>query len=111
MTLTTTQKWLRTINWLRREFPSRYPVKVRSRPLKNLSGDSSFQNRRFYIRINSRKPYTERIDAILHEWAHVLTWFGAGRAEDHSDEWGLWYAKLYRAWDEWNYGRKKEETP
>lgn len=109
MSLTKAQKWLRTINWLRREFPSRYPVTIRSKPAKKGSGDSDFRGRRFYIRINSRKPYSERIDTILHEWAHVLTWFGAGRAEDHSDEWGLWYAKLYRNWER-IYGEKKEET-
>lgn len=107
MTLTTAQKWLRTINWLRREFPSRYPVRIRSRILSGCSGDCSFENRRFYIRIDSTKEYSEKIDTLLHEYAHALTWFGAGRAEDHSDEWGLWYAKLYRAWDKWEYGEKK----
>jgi len=107
MSLTQAQKWLRTINWLRREWPARYPVKVRSMPLKGLSGDSSFRARQFRIRINRKKSYSERIDTILHEWAHVLTWFGAGRAEDHSDEWGLWYAKLCRAWDKWNYEETK----
>ena len=108
MKLTQLQKWLRTINWLRREFPPRYPVRVRSRPLKDYSGDCSLRAFYFEIRINSKKPFTERIDTILHEWAHVITWFGAGQAEDHSDEWGLWYAKLYRNWDEWKYGKERK---
>jgi len=109
MKLTTLQKWLRTINWLRREFPPRYPVTICSQSLKGLSGDCIFKNHRFLIRINSKKAFSERIDTILHEYAHALTWFGADCVEDHSDEWGLCYAKLYRAWDEWDYGRAKDD--
>lgn len=109
MRLTTAQKWRKTIAWLRRNFPSRYPVVVRSVPLK-IHGDTDYEKNKFLVRINSKKSHSARIDTILHEWAHVLTWFGAGHYEDHPDEWGLCWGKIYRTFVEWNYGRNVSDT-
>jgi predicted SprT family Zn-dependent metalloprotease len=72
-------------------------------------GETEYASGRFKIRINRRTSLTQRIDSILHEWAHVLTWFGAGHYEEHPDEWGLCYAKIYRAFMDWDFGRKKSE--
>lgn len=109
--MTSLQKWLRTIAWLRREFPAQYPIYIRSEEIRNgdYDGDARFVSRdkQFFIRINSRRPLSAKIDTLLHEWAHCLVWFGADQKEDHSDEWGLWYAKVYRAFQEWNWERKK----
>lgn len=114
MRLTGRQKWLRAIAWLRREFPTRYPIAIHSVPIKReanerdaCDGDTDFIRGSFIIRINSRKWFNTRMDTILHEWAHAITWFGAGHYEEHPDEWGLAYAKIYRAWDAWDYGRKE----
>ena len=113
MKLTTAQKWLRTIAWLRRNFPARYNIHIYSKPLKKLQGyteyisDGSHRDGEWFnIRIDRKQCFLLRIDTLIHEWAHCLTWFGAETNEDHSSEWGLAYAKLYRTFVEWNYGRE-----
>lgn len=108
MKLSTAQKWLRTLAWLRRVFPARFPVAVRSQEMKKNNGETEeFSGPRFIIRINRRTSHTIRIDTILHEWAHLLTWYGAGHYEKHPDEFGLQWGKIYNAFDKWDYGRKK----
>lgn len=107
--LTTTQKWLRTIAWLRRNFPAQKPVLVRSVILKRDNGDTDYIKRKFVIRIHPKQSINLRLDSLLHEWAHCLTWFGAETDEDHSSEWGITYAKILRTWLEWNYGREEKE--
>ena len=56
MSLTTAQKWLRTIAWLRRNFPARKPVRIRSVPIKKFHGYTEYDNeaptREFEIKIN-----------------------------------------------------------
>ncbi len=55
-----------------------------------------------------------KLDTLLHEYAHVLSWFGAEfETEEHGSEWGIAYAKLYRTFIEWNYGRNeiKQDGP
>ena len=36
----------------------------------------------------------ETLDALCHEWAHTLHW---SKETDHPDEWGIMYARVYRA--------------
>lgn len=107
MKLTTEQKWLRTICWLRRNFPPPKPTYVRSLCMKGqgLCGETEFFRGYFYINVNKAHTYRLKIDTLLHEYAHVLTWFGAeSDIEDHGAEWGITYAKLYRTFLEWDYG-------
>ena len=107
--LTTAQKWLRTIAWLRRNFPAIHPISVRSVILKKDQGETEFTGKYFWIRVHPKLPFLSRMDALLHEWAHCLTWFGPETDEDHSAEWGIAYARIYRIHVEWNYGREKKE--
>jgi len=108
MKLTTTQKWRKTLGWLRRNFPTQFPVTVRSVQMKDDGETSEYKGPQFIILINRNKSLAVRIDSILHEWAHVLTWFGAGHYEEHPDEFGLCWAKIYRTFIEWNYGRERD---
>ncbi|KKL56725.1 hypothetical protein LCGC14_2242530 [marine sediment metagenome] len=110
MKLTTTQKWRRTLAWLRRNFPPSSKVSVRSLEIKE-HGCTTFGYApmvgSFEIQINRKKSFSLRIDTLLHEWAHCVTWLGAETdIEDHSAEWGVAYAKIYRTFLEWNYGRE-----
>lgn len=107
MKLTTAQKWLRTIAWLRRNFPAESPVRVLSIPIKKLSGYTQPEIGYFQIVIDRKQCFGLRVDALIHEWAHALTWFGAEtHIEDHSGEWGLAYARILRTFYEWNFGRE-----
>jgi hypothetical protein len=98
--MTKMQKWLRFLRWLRKEFPTQKPAIVRSVNMED-DADVDLVGGKFVIYINKRKPYSTMCDSVMHEWAHALVWFGAGREVEHSDEWGLWYAKIYQAWDRW----------
>lgn len=108
MSLTTAQKWRKIIAWLRRNFPAQYPVYVKSIPMKKLHGlEELFYRPKKYFRIliSRNESFELRADALLHGWAHFLTWFGAETHEEHSSEWGIAYAKILRTFEEWNYGR------
>ena len=113
MQLTTAQKWLRTIAWLRRNFPAQVTVHVQSKLLKKDQGETEYisdgshkDGEWFNIKINRKQSFLSRIDTLIHEWAHCLTWFGAETYEDHSSEWGIALAKIYRTFIEWNYGQE-----
>lgn len=109
--LTQSQKWQRTIAWLRREFPTTHPVMVRSirHGMNDLFGLTGLWDKQFYIKINRRKAFDARVETLLHEWAHARTWFGAEANEDHSAEWGMAYANIYRKFFEWSFGREKTD--
>ncbi len=111
MRLPQNQKLRKTIRWLRKEFPTYYlPVQTRQIALKDGCGDcgihSSFkmQSDFFLIRINKNDTFQVKVDTLLHEWAHTLTWCDT-EYEDHSGKWGEAYARIYRAWLKWDFGR------
>lgn len=71
------------------------PVNVRRVALPEyLDGDCQRKSDRYLIRIERTLPEHEAIDVILHEWAHTLAWNGF--KDDHSREWGIAYASVYR---------------
>lgn len=104
--MTTDSKWRRTLAWLRREFPLGQKVRVRQLNIKN-QGECDFINHCFEIKIK-KQSFNLRMDTLLHEYAHAKTWFGNDE-DPHDSEWGLMYAKLYRTWLTWNYGRSLED--
>jgi len=107
--MNTEMKWRRLLPWLRKNFPATLPVKVRrvtADKMSKFDGDCELHNGiEFRIRINRNRSWSLVLDAILHEWAHALAWFAPGE-EHHSAEWGVAYAKLYRTFWQWNFGRK-----
>lgn len=104
--MTTAQKWRKLIAWLHRNFPIDYPMTIRSQRLKFFCGLTDYDGIRFKIFVHRKQCFTLRVDTLIHEWAHVLTWFGAETDnEDHSAEWGIQYAKIYRTFYEWNWGK------
>jgi len=102
MKLTVDSKWRRTLAWLRREFPLDKKVRVRQLDMKD-QGSCDYVNHRFEIEVR-KQCFNLRVDTLLHEWAHASTWFG-NDGDPHGPEWGLMFAKLYRSWITWNYGR------
>jgi hypothetical protein len=49
----------------------------------------------FEIIIDSRLSFGEMCDYLVHEFAHVGTWW-MNESDDHGLGWGVEYAKLYR---------------
>lgn len=107
-------KWRRVLKWIREEFPANYPLLIQRKPrASNKKEDCGYcefrtkPNKHYYIFIDRRQVFDLQIDTLIHEVAHALTWHG-NDDDHHGPEWGLAYAKIYRAFLEWNYGRPHE---
>lgn len=111
MAVTTAQQWRMLLAWLHRNFPAEQPITVRSKSLKKrkLCGETVYHKRWFTIYIHRNQCLNLRIDTLIHEWSHCLVWHGAEASEDHSSEWGIQYAKIYRTFLEWNWGKEHED--
>jgi len=107
MKLTTNQRWERTKRWLRRHYSIPFPVSVKLAPKLVDQAECIFSDDRFIIRICRERSFELRIDSLLHEWAHCMTWFGLDN-KDHGEVWSIVYGRLYDAHCNWNYGRKKK---
>jgi len=108
--LTANTKYVRLLAWLRRTFPLQHPVRVRRVQIKDC-GTCEFNDdtNRFHIQIDCRQCSALARDSLIHEWAHALTWF-CPADDDHCAEWGVAYARIYREYLKWNYGRGPEEN-
>ncbi len=105
MKLSKRQKWLRTIIWLKKAFPAQLPTTVCTCKVEEYTlGTTECDDLKFIIEISTGMGIQMRLETLIHEWAHVISWFGAGHKEDHPDDWGLAYARIYRAFLEWEYG-------
>ena len=112
MPLTVDKKWLRLKRWLRREFPPRYPVTIRRTSFREkFHGYTVFldDDLRFVIRVRIDQSTALQIDTLIHEYAHVLAWFGLDE-DVHAEEWGVAYARIYRAFIEWDFGRPRKDN-
>lgn len=86
-------------------------VTVRRVPSKEIGGDlgetAIYQDGKFIVSINKNRDFDVQFGTLLHEWAHLLTWFEySGEREDHTSEWGVLYARIYREYFKWGFGRK-----
>lgn len=84
---------------LRREFPTKHPVKVRTVPKvpSNVAGDCEWMDRYWRIRIHRGLSQMVAIDTLTHEWAHVLDMEERENVRDfHRDSWGRHYSRIYR---------------
>lgn len=70
-------------------------------------GDTSRRGKLFEIRISKAMSFQERIDTLLHEWAHMLAWNSPNPNEDHGPEWGVAHARLYTAYVKWMEEQRK----
>ena len=88
--------------WLKYSYPTPYPTKLRfivgTKP-RSVQGYVSLNRRHLVICIDTKYPLHACIDTAIHEYAHAAAWKHASMdayVSDHSDEWGLAYAKIYR---------------
>lgn len=78
-------------------FPAKCPVSIRRVKLSSkFDAVCIFKNNNFLIKINNLLPEHEAIEALIHEYAHVLSWDDFVD-EEHCNEWGKAYSKIYRA--------------
>ncbi len=103
---TVEQKWRRRLRWIRDKFPPPRPVRVVLRKGLDEQGWTCLtKGNKFVVEVGSNLPYWAKVDTLMHEWAHVLTWLG-NDSRHHGEEWGLNYARIYQAFLDW-----EEEQP
>lgn len=96
--------------WLRENFPTAMPVRVRVEKLARLEGrpldGESYVDgtgRRIAIRISRDLERSAATETLLHEYAHAMVWPTAFaerhrcRVEDHSEVFWAAFGRLYRA--------------
>lgn len=63
--------------------------------------DCEKDGRQFVIRVNPGLTETETEDALIHEWAHMMTWRPHHPLiQAHGPEWGVAFAMVYRSYYE-----------
>ncbi len=95
-----------TERWLRANFPTALPVRVRvCRLAGGLLGVTNRRPRYFTISIERLILPSMQIphEVLLHEWAHAFTWRPHLEGDPvwevhHDDEWALAYGRIYRAY-------------
>lgn len=89
--------------------PPRPVVVLTGRHLSGKDGDCCVNGRTFQIRVAKELPLPQAIDALLHEWAHALSWDACvGKVANnrsipdyefdrlaHGPKWGIAYSKVY----------------
>lgn len=106
MNLSTRRHYLSLLRRLRLKAPPRYPVRVERRtdpdhPDAAATVDLTKRRGRlcFVISIPPEMPECLLCDALLHEWAHALTWTTDPEVKHHGAEWGAAYARVYDIWE------------
>ena len=94
--MTMIKKWRALIRKMRKKFPTTSAIHVCRRPLKTYDGHLTFDGETYLITVSTRINWESQVEALLHEWAHVLT---IESAWAHTDQWGSMYAQIYRAYD------------
>jgi len=102
------RKWAKYIAHLRKRFPLKQPIYVRTRKIREqgyclhthkANGTVDY----IEIVISSDLNYLQRIDTLQHEYAHALECAAYGNWDllnIHSECWGVMFSKVYQACEE-----------
>lgn len=90
-----TPKVKKTIESLKKNFPTERPVSFRFRPIKRTCGVTEFNSSEYRITIDSGMQEIAQIDTILHEYAHA---YSIDQSCRHEGNWGQVFAELYANW-------------
>ena len=81
---------------LKEKCPANLPVRVRRVTVpRDRFGDCSKYDDYYLIRVSNKLRTEEAINILIHEWAHAISWDKCA-LEDHSNEWGKAYSRVYR---------------
>lgn len=108
------------VRWLRKNHPpkSGLPVTVNTSQKVVIGKDRCWGTQDFYpghgwkIVIDRKQDESHAVECLIHEWAHCLSDevepISDSHAAHHSDQWGIFYARLYRGLDEYETQRDKD---
>ena len=101
-------QWRTLVQNMRERFPIEGRVVVIRCPCKKWDGSCRTKgNGDFTIRVSSSREWSGQVDALHHEWAHMLA---IEAAYKHHKAWGKLYAKIYRVWAKELDGKEKAST-
>lgn len=90
-------RYRKLTTFLKKNYPQPFPVSVRRVNLgETYDGCCQFKGSYFLVSVNRNLPEHQAIETLLHEYAHVIAW-NKCKNDDHCDEWGKAYSRLYRA--------------
>lgn len=90
------QYYRQVVRLLKKKCPADMPVKVRRLKVPDdRFGDCDQMEDHYFIRISNELEEEQAIDILLHEYSHALSWDKCA-SEDHCNEWGKAYSKVYR---------------
>jgi len=78
-----------------------YPIEVKWGNFRHFAEVDFCYKRNVFVISLSRKRITtwsELLDTLIHEKAHILTWHAVFLRSAHGPEWGVAFARLYRAY-------------
>lgn len=100
--------WKDLIAHLDAECPGPHHIVVVRRRVSGGLAEVTHDGTAYKICISPALGYQAAIDALQHEWSHVLAGYKGGeRAQliDHSTVWGAAFATVYQAFLRWNKER------
>jgi len=95
--------WLACIARLRKAFKTPKPVVIRTianmpncHPGRACQGYSAEYDGHYLVLIDASKDLDARLDALIHEFAHILDFpHPSIGSDEHSETWGVWYSRCY----------------
>lgn len=97
------RQFYKTLNKLKKRVPTKHPVLiyiVHPKKIKGRYGECYFTGKRFIIRIAKGNWDVMKL-VLIHEYAHAACeWIECDDSEWHNEEWGKWYSKCWRAYEE-----------
>jgi hypothetical protein len=97
----TTHQWRKLTRWIRKVFPVASRVILKRRKIKKncavrtVHSIPSYPYAIFRLYINSNATVIEQTDALLHEWAHILS---EEETHSHAGNWGILHGKIIEEW-------------
>ena len=100
-------RYRKVVNLLRKKLPAAFEVDIRRKKLKGFDGLCIREENRFLILINKDLSESMAVEALLHEYAHALSWTllqdklegEAFHNYCHNASWGVAYAEVYRCYE------------
>lgn len=93
------------VRWLKRAFPLHYRVIVKEVARKNIpdhsEGHNKYTGKSFVVLIAESLPWSQKLDALNHEWAHVRVKHVPDAIDEHAHNllWQAEYGRIAAAYE------------
>lgn len=91
----------RIVNLLKKEFPAKYPIRVRTKSLKRYHGLTGFYDGEdpYFLITIGKDRFDVMVYNLIHEFGHVQSWHYTFNISEnpnfHSEVWGKAFSRIY----------------